>query len=117
EQPLTSPAADRSLKQLFDRAARGEAAAEQAVADYVAELAGAVHSLATVIAPERLMLGGRIGEQPLVLHGLERQLATRLPLMPQLAGAALGRESVLTGAVQTAIADTMSYIRSTLLQA
>jgi len=114
---LSSQTAAYSLARLFDQASEGETTAEQAVADYVAELAGAVHSLATVIAPERIMLGGRIGEQPLVLQRLEQQLAAQHPLMPQLGAAALGRESVLTGAVQMAITDTMSHIRSTLLHA
>ncbi|MFS0725321.1 ROK family protein [Paenibacillus sp. 1P07SE] len=103
-----------TLDGLFAAVAAGDPQARQALAGYAEELAGAVHNLTALLAPQRIVLGGRIGEQQALLHAVRPLLDERLSVSPQLDAASLGSESVLTGALQSAARATMTHIEESL---
>ena len=114
EPSLLGQADSLTLATLFDAAKAGDGTACQALDGYVEELTAAVHNLTALLAPERIVLGGRIGEDPLLLQALGAMLFNLRSAPPQMVSATLGGESVLTGAVQTAIAATMRQIQEEL---
>jgi predicted NBD/HSP70 family sugar kinase len=97
---------------VFAAAAEGDPAALAIVDDRVGRLARGVASVATVVDPSVVVIGGglsRAGEP--LRERLEREIQRLLPRPPRLVLSALGEDGVALGAVTAAIGEweAMAY--------
>jgi predicted NBD/HSP70 family sugar kinase len=89
---------------VFDAARHGDPAAAAIVEKLVGRLARGIASVAVVLDPDTVIVGGglsRAGEVLLAL--LERHVAALVPRPPRLVLSSLGEEAVALGAVRLAI--------------
>ena len=94
-----------SAAAVIDAARAGDPAALRIVATIAARLAFCIASVAAVLDPELVILGGGIGTGagPLLLEPLRRNLAAISPLQPRLGTSELGSAAVVDGAVTEAL--------------
>ena len=93
-----------SAKQVFLAARAGSETALEVVRREAGRLAHAVASIAAVIDPELVILGGGIGDSADLLLGPLRQALDRMtPLVPELAASELGANAVLEGALASGV--------------
>ena len=94
-----------SAAAVIDAARAGDPAALQVVATIASRLAFCIASIAAVLDPELVILGGGIGTGagPLLLEPLRRNLAAISPLRPRLGISELGSAAVVDGAVTEAL--------------
>jgi predicted NBD/HSP70 family sugar kinase len=93
-----------SAKQVFDAARGGEPAALAAVAHAAERLAVAVASVAAILDPGLVVLGGGIGRNVDMLRGpMEQRLVQLSPLQPPIVASELGDDAVVLGAIATAL--------------
>jgi predicted NBD/HSP70 family sugar kinase len=94
-----SPAS--SAAAVIDAARAGDPVALQVVDTIAARLAFCIASVAAVLDPELVIVGGGIGTGagPLLLEPLRRNLAAISPLRPRLGTSELGSAAVVVGAV------------------
>jgi predicted NBD/HSP70 family sugar kinase len=103
--------ATQSPKSVFDAARAGDEAARKAVRAEGARLAHAVASIAAMLDPELVILGGGIGDNcDLLLDPLYGALEQLTPLRPPVIASALGGDAVLLGAVATALATAREHV-------
>ncbi|MBR7836110.1 ROK family transcriptional regulator [Actinospica durhamensis] len=96
---------------VFDAARSGDPAALSAVRAEAGRLAHAVASIAAMLDPELVVLGGEIGAHAdLLLDPLYDVLESLTPLRPPVVAAALGRDAVLLGAITTALSTAREYV-------
>src|SRR3954467_7142366 len=90
-----------SAAAVIDAARAGDPVALQVVDTIAARLAFCIASVAAVLDPELVILGGGIGTGagPLLLEPLRRNLAAISPLRPRLGTSDLGSAAVVVGAV------------------
>ncbi|HVB73269.1 MAG TPA: ROK family transcriptional regulator [Ktedonobacteraceae bacterium] len=94
-----------SARQIFDAARGGDKLALAVVEREGQYLALAVASVAAILDPELVVLGGGIGRNVDLLRGpLERRLSEITPLRPRIVASELGENAVLLGAISTALA-------------
>lgn len=93
-----------SAKQIFDAAQQGDSKALALVEQEGYRLALAIATIAAVLDPELVVLGGGIGKRvELLQEPLERRLQQLTPLQPRIVTTKLGDDSVLLGAIATAL--------------
>jgi predicted NBD/HSP70 family sugar kinase len=93
-----------SAKQIFDAAQQGDSKALALVEQEGYRLALAIATIAAVLDPELVVLGGGIGQRvELLQEPLERRLQQLTPLRPRIVTTKLGDDSVLLGAIATAL--------------
>jgi predicted NBD/HSP70 family sugar kinase len=93
-----------SPEKIFTAARRGHVVAARVVQEEAERLALAIATVAPVLDPELVILGGGIGRNgDLLLEPIERELRQLLPFRPRVAVSALGEDAVLRGAVATAL--------------
>lgn len=93
-----------SPKQIFDAANQGDPKALALVEQEGYRLALAVAIISAVLDPELIILGGGIGQRgELLIPPLERRLQQFTPLTPRIVTSKLGEDSVLLGAIATAL--------------
>jgi len=94
-----------SAAAVIDAARAGDPAALRIVAEIAGRLAFCIASVAAVLDPELVILGGGIGTGagPLLLEPLRRNLAAISPLRPRLGTSELGSAAVVDGAVTEAL--------------
>lgn len=98
-------------KAVFDAARTGDVAALTAVRAEAGRLAHAVASIAAMLDPALVILGGGIGDNAdLLLEPLYDALEMLTPLRPPVVAAALGGDAVLLGAIATALATAREYV-------
>ncbi|HET9170332.1 MAG TPA: ROK family transcriptional regulator [Actinospica sp.] len=91
-------------KEVFDAARAGDAAALGAVRAEATRLAHAVAAIAAMLDPALVVLGGGVGDNAdLLLDPIYEALAALTPLRPPIVPSALGGDSVLIGAIATAL--------------
>ncbi len=96
--------ASLSPKQIFDAAHQGDSKALALVEQEGYRLAQAIAAIAAVLDPELIVLGGGIGQRSeLLLPPLERKLQQLTPLRPHIVTSKLGDDSILLGAIATAL--------------
>ena len=89
---------------VFSAARRGNHTAQRVVALEAERLALAIATIAPVLDPELVILGGGIGRNgDLLIDPIERELRQMLPFRPKIAVSALGDDAVLQGAVAIAL--------------
>ena len=93
-----------SAKDVFLAARAGNPTALEVVHREAERLAHAVASIAAVIDPELVVLGGGIGDSAdLLLEPLRETLDKMTPLVPELAASVLGANAVLEGALASGV--------------
>jgi predicted NBD/HSP70 family sugar kinase len=93
-----------SAKQIFDAAQQGDSTALAVVEQEGYRLALAIATIAAVLDPELIVLGGGIGQRAELLQGpLQRKLQQLTPLQPRIVTTKLGDDSMLLGAIATAL--------------
>ena len=93
-----------SAKDVFLAARAGSTTALEVVRREAERLAHAVASIAAVIDPELVVLGGGIGDSAdLLLEPLRETLGKMTPLVPELAASVLGANAVLEGALASGV--------------
>ena len=94
----------RTAKDVFRLARDGDARALRAVEEEAERLAFVVASVAAVIDPALVVLGGGIGKNTdLLIEPMSRALAHATPLRPEIVPGELGEEAALTGAIAIAL--------------
>lgn len=97
-------AADRHrVPAIFAAAASGEPQARAAVDEEARLLALAVCSVAAVLDPELVVLGGGIGSRPELLEPVRSWLARLMPVPTEVRTSALGQRAGVLGAVAVAL--------------
>jgi glucokinase len=100
-----------SATEIFDRAARGDARADEIVSRAVRATALGIANLAVAYAPEVIVIGGGLAARwPRYAPHVSEELERRAPIMiaaPRIALAAFGSNAVLVGAGISAL-DTVS---------
>jgi predicted NBD/HSP70 family sugar kinase len=92
-------------KNVFAQARRGDPVAMQVVELTAARLALVIATVAPLVDPELVILGGGIGRnEDLLVDRIGRELRAISPFRPRLAQSALGEDAVLRGAVGAALA-------------
>ncbi|MGH3682745.1 MAG: ROK family transcriptional regulator [Natronosporangium sp.] len=93
-----------TLRSVFSLARKGDPLAREVVEVEARLLARAVSTIAAVVDPQLVILGGGVGHNgDLLLEPLERELRSITPLSMQVLTSALGTDAVLHGAVGTAV--------------
>jgi predicted NBD/HSP70 family sugar kinase len=94
----------RSAQAVFEAARRGDGTARQAVELEGQRLALVVGSVAAILDPELIVLGGGIGRNlDLLQDALVRRLHEVTPLRPRVVVSRLGDDAVLRGAIAIAL--------------
>ncbi|MET8757499.1 ROK family transcriptional regulator [Lentzea sp. NPDC004782] len=92
--------AARTAREVFSAARSGDAQAVEVVGLEAERLAFLVASVAAVIDPELVVLGGGVGSNvDLLLAPVEAALRTMTPLAPRIVAGSLGDGAVLSGAI------------------
>ena len=93
-----------STRQIFDSARAGDKLALAVVGQEGQYLARAVASIAAILDPALIVLGGGIGRNlDLLIAPLERQLHAITPLRPGIVASHLGEDVILLGAIATSL--------------
>jgi predicted NBD/HSP70 family sugar kinase len=93
-----------SAKRVFAAARAGDELALAAVEAEANRLALVVGTVAAIVDPEFVLLGGGIGSNiDLLRPPLERRLAELTPLAPPVAEGELGQDAIVLGAVASAL--------------
>jgi predicted NBD/HSP70 family sugar kinase len=93
-----------SAKRVFSAARAGDEVALAAVEAEANRLALVVGTVAAIVDPEFVLLGGGIGSNiDLLRPPLERRLAELTPLAPPVAEGELGQDAIVLGAVASAL--------------
>jgi predicted NBD/HSP70 family sugar kinase len=94
----------KTAREVFQLAHDGDERAIRAVREEAGRLAFVVASVAAVIDPELVVLGGGVGSNTdLLQEPIERILGRTTPLVPRIAAGELGEGAVLAGAIATAL--------------
>ncbi|MFE4667362.1 ROK family transcriptional regulator [Streptomyces sp. NPDC056716] len=107
---------DRSptMRSVFAMARRGDALAREVVELEARLLARAVSTVAAVVDPEVVVLGGGIGHNgDLLTPAIEATLRSLTPLSVQVVNSMLGTDAVLHGAVGSAVSDAWGRLLGT----
>lgn len=93
-----------SAREVFQLAREGDPRAVRTVEEEAERLAFVVASVAAVIDPALVVLGGGVGKNTdLLIEPLNRALADTTPLRPEIVPGQLGEEAALTGAIAIAV--------------
>lgn len=93
-----------SAKQVFDAARAGDEVAQAVVAWEGQQLALAIASVAAILDPEIIVLGGGVGRNVDVLRApIEQRLREITPFQPRIIASELDGDAVLLGAIATAL--------------
>jgi len=93
-----------TAKQVFSAARAGHPVAMATVESEADRLALVVGTVAAVLDPEFIVLGGGVGANVDLLRGrLEERLARLTPLQPRVAEGELGKDAIVLGAIATAL--------------
>ncbi|WP_027927740.1 ROK family transcriptional regulator [Amycolatopsis benzoatilytica] len=94
----------RSAREVFRLAREGDELAQRVVAEEADRLAYTVASVAAVIDPELIVLGGGVGTAAdLLLEPIDRALRSFTPLTTTVVQGELGDDGVLTGAISVGL--------------
>lgn len=108
----------KSARDVFRLAHDGDPKALHAVREEAGRLAFVVASVAAVIDPELVVLGGGVGTNTdLLQEPMERMLARTTPLVPRIVPTELGEDAVLAGAIATALRTAQDVVFDRMGQA
>jgi predicted NBD/HSP70 family sugar kinase len=108
----------RTARDVFRLAHDGDERALRAVREEAGRLAFVVASVAAVIDPELVVLGGGVGTNTDLLQGpMERMLGRTTPLVPRIVTTELGEDAVLAGAIATALRTAQDVVFDRMVRA
>jgi predicted NBD/HSP70 family sugar kinase len=94
----------RTAKDVFQLARDGDRLALRVVAEEAVKLAYVVSVITAVLDPELIVLCGGVGSNAdLLADPMRRELATTIPVVPDIVAGHLGDDAVLLGAISTAL--------------
>ena len=100
-----------SAKRVFAAARAGDKLALAAVESEAERLALVVGTIAAILDPEFVLLGGGVGSNiDLLRPPLERRLAELTPLGPRIAEGQLGHDAIVLGAVASALDTALDLV-------
>jgi predicted NBD/HSP70 family sugar kinase len=100
-----------SAKRVFAAARAGDKLALAAVESEAERLALVVGTIAAILDPEFVLLGGGVGSNiDLLRPPLERRLAELTPLGPRIAEGQLGQDAIVLGAVASALDTALDLV-------
>jgi predicted NBD/HSP70 family sugar kinase len=102
-----------SALRVFTAAAAGDPAATAIVAEEARLVARALCAIVTVVDPEKVVLGGGIGQAPGFAAAVAAELSRLAPVMPDVMVSALGVEAVVDGCL--AAGDELAWEHLTAL--
>jgi predicted NBD/HSP70 family sugar kinase len=88
-----------TARRVFAAAAAGDPAAAAIVAEEARLVAKAVCAIVTVVDPEKVVLGGGIGQAPGFAAAVASELTRLTPVVPDVMVSALGVEAVVDGCI------------------
>jgi predicted NBD/HSP70 family sugar kinase len=97
ERPDISMPPRTDVAALFARAAQGESGPRQLVADHAREVGQVASAIVAVLDPGLIVLGGGVGQSPLLLRGV-RQEVRRLVWETEICNGQLGGDATIIGA-------------------
>ncbi len=101
----------QTSRQIFDAARAGNVPALSVVEQAAAHIALAIASVAAILDPEVIVLGGGIGQNIDLLRPLiEQQLQKMTPLRPRVIGSMLDQDVILLGAIATGLAKARELV-------
>ncbi len=104
-------AAPLSPKKVFALARRGDPLAAGVVGQAAERLAAVIATVAPILDPELVVLGGGIGgNEDALIEGIAAELREISPFRPRVVRSALGEDAVLHGAVSTALASAQERL-------
>ena len=93
-----------TAESVFAAARRGDPSAARAVEAEAGLIAVGIATIAPVLDPDAVILGGGVGRSgDLLLDPIERELRSLSPFRPRILLSALGEDAVLHGAIATAL--------------
>ncbi|MDF5753607.1 ROK family transcriptional regulator [Spongiactinospora sp. TRM90649] len=92
-----------SAQDVFDLAQEGVPAAAAAVASEADLVAKVLTTVIVVLDPALIVVGGGIGQAPGFLSAVVERVRELAPVMPRITSSALGRESVVDGALSLGV--------------
>ncbi|MCQ4080851.1 ROK family transcriptional regulator [Streptomyces sp. RB6PN25] len=105
--PSREPGSDQVAvdvaRQVFDRAAKGNAEAKAVVEEEGRTIGEAIAAVCAVVDPELVLLGGPIGLHPALLEPVRATVQDLAPLPPAIEVGTLGDAAVLHGALALAL--------------
>lgn len=103
-----------SVEQIWNEVRRGEPLALAVIDAYCSLLAEALSNICTVLAPDAVVLGGRLGSHgDVLLERLEARMGgLHLHRKPRLAASSHGDKDVVLGAVQVAVQSAFRELRA-----
>ncbi len=111
EMTVSGPALERTYagrsrpepaEKILELAASGDPVASTVLAGFANDLARVILSVATVLDPDRIVLGGGLGSNPLLLGPVNEALALISPFPVEVRVSALGNRSGVCGAMALA---------------
>jgi len=111
ERRWAAVAAPAKAEEILARAAVGHALAVRVVGEFVADLARVILSVASVLDPARVVLGGGLGANPLLLEPVRAAVARITPFPIDIVTSRLGNRSGLGGAIALARRDVREILR------
>jgi predicted NBD/HSP70 family sugar kinase len=107
-----------TAKDVFGLAHDGDERALRAVREEAGRLAFVMASVAAVIDPEMVVLGGGIGTNTdLLQEPMAAMLARTTPLVPRIVASELGEDAVLAGAIATALRTAQDVVFDRMVRA
>jgi glucokinase len=99
-----------SSEQVFEAAARGEAWAQEIVAETVDYLTIAIANLSVSLDPELIVLGGAVTPYAgMLAQSISKRVQGTIPSLPRLEASNLGLQATVMGAVVTVLHNTSNF--------
>jgi predicted NBD/HSP70 family sugar kinase len=107
-----------TARDVFRLAHEGDERALRAVREEAGRLAFVMASVAAVIDPELVVLGGGVGmNTDLLQEPMAQMLARTTPLVPRIVASELGEDAVLAGAIATALRTAQDVVFDRMVRA
>jgi glucokinase-like ROK family protein len=111
QQMQISQPADINGEAVFDAARRGDAWAQEVVAETASYLSLAIAAISTLIDPEAVILGGGVAPSAdLLIPLIQEGLAGVIPVVPLLRPSSLGFRAAVMGAIMIVLDATTEYV-------
>ncbi|MGC2500994.1 MAG: ROK family protein, partial [Silvibacterium sp.] len=91
------------VAQILNLAQAGDPCAEEIVLQRASMVSDIVVNLSLILNPSLVVLGGRVGSHPILIHSIRKQLQENEFAVPQIIAGALGQNAVLWGGISLAL--------------
>mgnify|MGYP003635034883 CR=1 FL=1 len=89
----------KSVKEIFSRARKGDSDAMDVVSEIAFELARAIATISALINPGKIMMGGSIGSQDILIEAINNQISKFMNNAPVIAVSTLDGNAPLIGGI------------------